>query len=155
MNQQVITLTNENSIVFLIKYLEYAQKNGVFENLADAKLIKNCINVINTGIPDINVENITLAKNILFGALDRGQKKGVWSLSDASIIVDLINYIDKNINEPVLISMTEPVTEPVTEHVLEPVTESVFVDSGDSDDDSDDFDLSDLAKPVPINYVDV
>ncbi len=142
MSENIITLNQQNSIEFLIKYIELCQDKGVF-NLQEADIIKKSISVL-TGVTDPQINKVT-ALNILVQGVQKGQLKGgCFKLNDASLLFNIIQYINNNpqlFTDSLELQQQSPNTN---------ITASIEKEQNQLDHDDDDDDLSELSAPVPL-----
>jgi len=146
---QVITLNDSNSVQILIQYVEVAQKAGAFL-LAESDLLKRCRDVLLQGATD-NEVTVTLARQLLVQAVNKGQAKGAYNLDDASILHKVCQYIGTTFNEDVvrrqgtLEGQVQNQGVPTQEVQSAPAQEVEEVEEEDLDDD-----LNSLSAPVPL-----
>jgi hypothetical protein len=135
----VITLTSENALPFLLKYVELSQGKGTFL-IAEADLLKRCFDVLlHSGIDkDISKEK---AKDLVIQAINKGQAHGDYTLNDASLLFNTINFINSGIKLNVQPKVEEPAI--VGDGKIEEAETQ-------ENDDDDDCDLSELSQPVPL-----
>lgn len=146
-NPQQIVLTKELSMELLVKYIEFSQFKGALK-LVDTSLIKKSIDIIIHGqeYPGIDFAG---AKSILNQCIHAIQEKGgVWKLNDASFLVDILSFINENINEPIGLNNSQ-VSQVSSEIKVDECAVDIL-SSPALDSDDEDFDLSELSKPVPI-----
>ena len=124
--KQVITLNHENSIQFLVQFVEMAQQKGAYL-LQEAELLKRAVDVTINKVEDKELNN-TNSVQLLIQGVHKGQRAGAYSLNDAAMLNKIVQFMMSN-------------TEKLP-HAEENVGESTEnVNSSD--------DLADLSEPIP------
>lgn len=85
-----IELNDTNTLEFLIKYTDLANKHGSF-TLQEADILNRCIKVA-TGNQDTDI-SLAKARELLINGIAKGQAKGSYSLEDSSLLLRIIKYI--------------------------------------------------------------
>jgi hypothetical protein len=132
-----INLSTKSCIEILVKYVEVAQQKGAFV-LQEADLLKRSIDVLVHGATDKDASLVpSSAQGVILQAIHKGQSKGCYTLNDAFLLHNAIVFLDQapGVKDSVPASVPVPVL--------------VTVPTDDSDDE---FDLSELSKPVPLNH---
>ena len=139
----IITLSNDNALPILVKYVEISQSKGTF-NISEADILKRSIDVAVRGIKDADID-IIQAKSLLIQAIHKGQSHGDYTLNDASLLLNTISFINAQPGEYNVVPNKSNVTMEVTpEHIVGDGKD------GDEDEDDDDFDLSELSEAIPF-----
>ncbi len=137
---EIVKLDESNAISLLGHYVERAQQVGSLD-LNEASIVKNSLDVCLRKTQPIN-KNFTFEKCIdnLIKAVSKGQAKGgAYSLNDAHNIVQIITFIQQNIQS-----------------LQNGEIEEVKVQSSSNTSGNFDNDLSELSEPVPLtNVIDV
>lgn len=105
MQPTIITLNIENSLQYILKYIEVSNSKGAFL-LSEANILKRCFDVILYKFKDKEI-SLEKAKELVFQGLEKGQLHGDYTLDDASIIVGVMNFINSN---PDLLAKLLPLT---------------------------------------------
>jgi hypothetical protein len=151
----VITLNDKNTVEILSKYVEVAQQKGAYL-LQEAEVLKRACDVLLYNIVDKEI-NKNMAKQLLIQGVVKGQTHGAYSLNDASLLHKVIMFVSTSLQsqqpQPVvplddapLEQADAPQPEPQVskpELLLEKVISK-------SDQQEDEYDLSDLAEPIPL-----
>jgi hypothetical protein len=133
MSENVITLTNENSLQILIQYVELAQQKGSYL-LQEAELLKRAVDVVN-GQKDHQID-FNASKNLLIQGVVKGQQKGAYNLSDAALLFQAVKLLDSQSESTQQTPQQTPQQPPQQPDKL------VEVDDVE--------DLSDLSDPIPF-----
>lgn len=156
-----------SAIDMCVKCIEIGQSKGIF-TLQEADLLARSVSVSKGG-SDAEITH-DIAKSVIIQAVQKIQKNGLFALQDASTMFKVVVYLSKensktehvemsvtpvkNFDESVSQTQTqtqqpgpEPESSSKPEAALVPEPESI-----DSDDDSE-YDLSELAKPIPMNTI--
>jgi hypothetical protein len=133
----VVTLTKDKALQILLKYIEVSQSKGTYL-ITEADILKRCFDVLVHFAKDPEI-SVLKAKELLGQAASKGQAHGDYTLNDASLIFNTLKYLDSGV------SLEEvPVKEDAD-------TSVIVGDGTDADDENEDeFDLSELSKPVPL-----
>lgn len=102
----VITLDSENSVQFLVQFVEVAQQKGAF-TLNEADLLKRATDVVINNVKD-NEINDKMAKSLLIQAVHKGQRHGSYTLQDASVLNKIVNYVTLELETSNLADKLEP-----------------------------------------------
>lgn len=134
-----INLNYLNCIQIMVKYTELIQQKGIF-SLEEAQLLKRASDVLVNNVTDKD-PNLTkeASINLLIQSIVKGQNNGCFILNDAFILYNVIKFLNETPLPPA----------PTPDNITLGITE----DEGDGEDD--DFDLSELSKPVPFNITNV
>ena len=124
MKPTVLTINKDNVFQIIVKYIETANSKGAY-TLEDADVLKQCFDTILHGAKD-NGFPLKSAKSAIVQALVKGQARGSFTITDSSVILHSIKVMNAE----------EPESEPY------PEKSSVEAEP--------DFDLSELAKEVPL-----
>jgi hypothetical protein len=144
---QVITLNDSNSVQILVQYVEVAQKSGAFL-LAESDLLKRCRDVLLQGASDAEV-TVSLARQLLVQAVNKGQAKGAYNLDDASILHKVCQYVGANLEAQAAPQAQEQVSQQqASQQPVASVRETVEEVEEEVEDDLDD--LNSLSAPVPL-----
>jgi hypothetical protein len=133
-NPAVITLNDNNTVEILSKYVEVAQQKGAFL-LQEAEILKRACDVLLHNIVDQEI-NPDMAKQLLIQGAVKGQKHGAYTLNDASLLHKVVQFISNSLQ-----SAAQPATQPAAQ---------VPEDSQTQESSEDNYDLSDLAEPIPL-----
>ncbi len=128
----VIQLNSENSIQFLVQYIELAQKAGAFE-LAESDVLKRSIDILVNKVVDNEISEDNAKVFVIRGIL-KGQKAGAFTLNDASLLHKVITFINTSTSN-VQVQPTPNITQTYKKAEEEPAP---------------DFDLSELSDNVPL-----
>ncbi len=126
MKPTVLTINKENVYQYIVKYIETAASKGAY-TLEDADVLKQCFDTVLHNAQD-NGFPLNNAKGLLTQALVKGQAHGSYTITDSSVILHCI----KVMNAEELPSLPQP-SSLSSHNGIEP-----------------DFDLSELAKEVPL-----
>lgn len=124
-----LTLTSENTLPILIKYIELSQSKGAFL-LTEADILKRAVDVLTSTKVDKDIDK-DKAKTLLIQAVNKGQLHGDYTLNDASLLFNVVQYVTNND-----VSMTGSSSS-----------------KGKEKESGDDFDLSELSEPIPLRNV--
>jgi hypothetical protein len=155
-----------SAISMCVKCIEIGQSKGIF-TLQEADLLARSVSVSKGG-SDAEITR-DIAKSVIIQAVQKIQKNGLFALQDASTMFKVVVYLsnENSKTEHVEMSVTPvkkitesasqtqqpgPEPEPSSDPVPDSVQEQASIDSIDSDDDSE-YDLSELAKPIPMNTI--
>jgi hypothetical protein len=92
---QVITLDNQNSIQFLLQFIEIAQKAGSFL-LQESDILKRCKDVLLSSATDPEIDTVK-AKQLLIQGIQKGQSKGNYTLEDSSNLFKICQFVNANL----------------------------------------------------------
>ena len=138
----VITLNDKNTIEILSKYVEVAQQKGAYL-IQEAEVLKRACDVLLYNIVDKEINN-NMAKQLLIQGVVKGQTHGAYSLNDASLLHKVIMFVSTSLQpqpEPQpAASQPEPEPQP---QVAQPAASK-------PEPQEDEYDLSDLAEPIPL-----
>ena len=124
---QVITLDNTNSVQILLQFIEVAQKNGAYE-LPESDILKRSKDVLVNKAQDPEI-SLAKARELLIQGIVKGQKKGSFTLEDASILHKVCQFIAANLNAENPVANTPQIVN----------------------DDTNNIDLNSLSDPVPFS----
>lgn len=139
-----LTLDSTNSIQILVKFVEVAQKNGVFM-LQETSVLQRAIDFLLNGSEDAELTRES-AKNILIQAIVKGQRGGSYTIHEASILHTTVTYVTEHISDD--ISKPAPVTQRGQQNDTSPATPSVNHREPDTEQDTEYLD--DLSAPIPL-----
>ena len=131
----VITLNDKNTVEILSKYVEVAQQKGAYL-IQEAEVLKRACDVLLYNIVDKEI-NINMAKQLLIQGVVKGQTHGAYSLNDASLLHKVIMFVSTSLQP-----QPEPQPEPQPQ-VAQPAASK-------PEPQEDEYDLSDLAEPIPL-----
>lgn len=135
----VIHLNSENSIQFLVQYIELAQKGGVYE-LQESNVLKRSIDVLVNKVVDNEITNEN-AKIFLIRGILKGQKAGVYTLNDASLLHQVITFMNQTTQQ------TIPQTSSLQ---LQPQESNIQQVHQKVQEETEEFDLSELSENIPL-----
>ena len=127
----VITLNDKNTVEILSKYVEVAQQKGAYL-IQEAEVLKRACDVLLYNIVDKEINN-NMAKQLLIQGVVKGQTHGAYSLNDASLLHKVIMFVSTSL---------QPQPEPQPQ-VAQPAASK-------PEPQEDEYDLSDLAEPIPL-----
>lgn len=133
----VIQLNSENSIQFLVQYIELAQKAGAFE-LAESDVLKRSIDILVNKVVDNEISEDNAKVFVIRGIL-KGQKAGAFTLNDASLLHKVITFIN---TQPTASTVPNP-TPNITPNITQTYKKA-------EEEPAPDFDLSELSDNVPL-----
>lgn len=138
---EVLTITRDNALSFLIKYIEVGNAKGFYKEFNEAFLYKRSIDTLVNSNQDMTANEAK--DNIEMGLKKvQGDSANPYSLTDSSVIalalIVLGNKIDETKVEEPIVSDTK-VEEPTV--VPEEVSSLERVE----------FDISELSEDVPLN----
>lgn len=127
----VITLNDKNTVEILSKYVEVAQQKGAYL-IQEAEVLKRACDVLLYNIVDKEI-NKNMSKQLLIQGVVKGQTHGAYSLNDASLLHKVIMFVSTSL---------QPQPEPQPQ-VAQPAASK-------PEPQEDEYDLSDLAEPIPL-----
>ncbi|KAJ3079192.1 hypothetical protein HK102_003967 [Quaeritorhiza haematococci] len=97
-----VSLTKENAIAFLVQYVEAAQQKGAY-TLREASLLKKATDYFRPEVADKSKlfgdrpegDQESIACSLLLQAVQVGQSKGAYNLTDASVLHDIVTFVEK------------------------------------------------------------
>jgi hypothetical protein len=110
-------LNNQNTVEILVKYIEIAQQKGAYL-LSEADVLNRARDVLLNGVQDDGI-SVPNARQLLMQGVVKGQRHGAYSLADAALLHNVVQYVSSHLDEP-----------------LDAIQESPE-DHGDSEDDSE------------------
>jgi hypothetical protein len=146
-----ITVTNENCVGFIEKYIEHAQQKGAYV-LQEADLLQRSLNVLKGNTNDETELNEESSRQLVVQGLVKGQKNGAYTLADAAFLYNLVVFFQEatvkfsELNKGTVSENNENVNNNTSENNDEDEDE----DNNELEIDDDDDDLSELSKPVPL-----
>jgi len=146
-----ITVTNENCVGFIEKYIEHAQQKGAYV-LQEADLLQRSLNVLKGNTNDETELNEESSRQLVVQGVIKGQKNGVYTLADAAFLYNLVVFFQEatvkfsELNKGTVSENNENVNNNTSENNDEDEDE----DNNELEIDDDDDDLSELSKPVPL-----
>ena len=144
-----ITVTNENCVGFIEKYIEHAQQKGAYV-LQEADLLQRSLNVLKGNTNDETELNEESSRQLVVQGVIKGQKNGVYTLADAAFLYNLVVFFQEatvkfsEFNKGTVSENNENVNNNTSENNDEDE------DNNELEIDDDDDDLSELSKPVPL-----
>lgn len=144
-----ITVTNENCVGFIEKYIEHAQQKGAYV-LQEADLLQRSLNVLKGNTNDETELNEESSRQLVVQGVIKGQKNGVYTLADAAFLYNLVVFFQEatvkfsELNKGTVSENNENVNNNTSENNDEDE------DNNELEIDDDDDDLSELSKPVPL-----
>jgi len=143
-----ITVTNENCVGFIEKYIEHAQQKGAYV-LQEADLLQRSLNVLKGNTNDETELNEESSKQLVVQGVVKGQKNGVYTLADATFLYNLVVFFQEaTVKFSELNKGTVSENNNTSENNDE--NENENEDDNELEIDDDDDDLSELSKPVPL-----
>ena len=148
-----ITVTNENCVGFIEKYIEHAQQKGAYV-LQEADLLQRSLNVLKGNTNDETELNEESSRQLVVQGVIKGQKNGVYTLADAAFLYNLVVFFQEatvkfsEVNKGTTSENNQIVNENVNNNTNEEEDEDGNDNELEIDDDDDD--LSELSKPVPL-----
>jgi hypothetical protein len=142
----VITLNDNNAVEILSKYVEVAQQKGAFL-LQEAEILKRSCDVLLNFIIDQEI-NVEMAKQLLIQGAVKGQRHGAYTLNDASLLHKVVQFITNSLQ-----AAAQPAPQSAPQSAPQPAaqpTAQVPEDSEPQESSEDNYDLSDLAEPIPL-----
>ena len=89
-----ITVTNENCVGFIEKYIEHAQQKGAYV-LQEADLLQRSLNVLKGNTNDETELNEESSRQLVVQGVIKGQKNGVYTLADAAFLYNLVVFFQE------------------------------------------------------------
>ncbi len=147
-----ITVTNENCVGFIEKYIEHAQQKGAYV-LQEADLLQRSLNVLKGNTNDETELNEESSRQLVVQGVIKGQKNGVYTLADAAFLYNLVVFFQEATVK--FSELNKGTVSENNENVNNNTSENNDEDEDNEDDneleiDDDDDDLSELSKPVPL-----
>ena len=147
-----ITVTNENCVGFIEKYIEHAQQKGAYV-LQEADLLQRSLNVLKGNANDETELNEESSRQLVVQGVIKGQKNGVYTLADAAFLYNLVVFFQEATVK--FSELNKGTVSENNENVNNNTSENNDEDEDNEDDneleiDDDDDDLSELSKPVPL-----
>jgi len=139
----VITLNDKNTVEILSKYVEVAQQKGAYL-IQEAEVLKRACDVLLYNIVDKEI-NKNMAKQLLIQGVVKGQTHGAYSLNDASLLHKVIMFVSTSLQSQ---QSQQPQPEPKQPQSDTPQPEQS--DASKPEPQEDEYDLSDLAEPIPL-----
>lgn len=142
-----LTLDPTNSIQILVKFIEVAQKNGVFM-LQETSVLQRAIDFLLNGSEDAELTRES-AKNILIQAIVKGQRGGSYTIHEASVLHTTVTYVTEHISDDI----PKPISEThVEQHQngISQATHSNKPQDKETNTESDIEYLDDLSAPIPL-----
>lgn len=144
-----ITVTNENCVGFIEKYIEHAQQKGAYV-LQEADLLQRSLNVLKGNASDETELNEETSRQVVVQGLVKGQKNGVYTLTDAAFLYNLVVFFQEASVKFSEVNKTNNDNNTNTsDNAKDDIENDDEDDAGDFEIDDDD-DLSELSKPVPL-----
>lgn len=134
----VITLNDKNTVEILSKYVEVAQQKGAYL-IQEAEVLKRACDVLLYNIVDKEINN-NMAKQLLIQGVVKGQTHGAYSLNDASLLHKVIMFVSTSLQS----QQSQQSQQPQQPQQPQPVASQPQVSQ------EDEYDLSDLAEPIPL-----
>lgn len=145
-----ITVTNENCVGFIEKYIEHAQQKGAYV-LQEADLLQRSLNVLKGNTNDETELNEESSRQLVVQGVIKGQKNGVYTLADAAFLYNLVVFFQEATVK--FSELNKGTVSENNENVNNNTSENNDEDEDNNEleiDDDDDDDLSELSKPVPL-----
>lgn len=142
----VITLNDKNTVEILSKYVEVAQQKGAYL-IQEAEVLKRACDVLLYNIVDKEI-NKNMARQLLIQGVVKGQTHGAYSLNDASLLHKVIMFVSTSLQpqpEPQPDTPQQHQSDTPQQPQPEPQPQVSLDDKQD-----DEYDLSDLAEPIPL-----
>lgn len=147
-----ITVTNENCVGFIEKYIEHAQQKGAYV-LQEADLLQRSLNVLKGNASDETELNEETSRQVVVQGLVKGQKNGVYTLADAAFLYNLVVFFQEASVKFSEVNKTNNDNNNnntnTSDNAKDDIENDDEDDAGDFEIDDDD-DLSELSKPVPL-----
>lgn len=139
----VITLNDLNSIEILSKYIEVAQQKGAYL-LSEAEVLKRACDVLIHNIIDNEITS-DMGKQLLIQGAVKGQRHGAYTLNDASLLNKVVQFVSNSLQKAIPQQTQEQAQaqEQAQEQTQEQTQEEILSDDNE-------YDLSDLAEPIPL-----
>lgn len=150
-----ITVTNENCVGFIEKYIEHAQQKGAYV-LQEADLLQRSLNVLKGNTNDETELNEESSRQLVVQGVIKGQKNGVYTLADAAFLYNLVVFFQEatvkfsELNKGTVSENNENVNNNTSENNDEDEDNEDEDNEDDNELEIDDDDLSELSKPVPL-----
>ena len=138
----VITLNDKNTVEILSKYVEVAQQKGAYL-IQEAEVLKRACDVLLYNIVDKEI-NKNMSKQLLIQGVVKGQTHGAYSLNDASLLHKVIMFVSTSLQSQ------QPQPEPQPEPQSDTSKPEPQSDTSKPEPQEDEYDLSDLAEPIPL-----
>lgn len=135
----VITLNDKNTVEILSKYVEVAQQKGAYL-IQEAEVLKRACDVLLYNIVDKEI-NKNMSKQLLIQGVVKGQTHGAYSLNDASLLHKVIMFVSTSL-QPQQPQQSEPQPQPQQSEPQQVASKP--------EPQEDEYDLSDLAEPIPL-----
>lgn len=153
-----IPLNYSNCLGIMFKYIELIQQKGVF-SLEEAHLLKRAWDVLVNNVTDKDPNlTKTTSLNLFIQGVVKGQSNGCFTLNDAFIVYNVVKFLNDIRNDNRNEIEYENGQAPNLKVSPPPISlecEETRGDEGEGDSDGEDFDLSELSKPVPFNITNV
>ena len=151
--KHVITLDYPKSIQILVQYNELAQTKGAFV-LNEADIIKRSVDVLVNQSEDDEIK-VETAVQVLIQGVNKGQKHGAFTLNDASLLSKVIQFILEfsKQNKMTQLQAQQPQSQQPQSQVQPQAVETkdeIKATIKPKIVEEDDFDLSELAEPLPL-----
>ena len=140
----VITLNDTNTVEILSKYVEVAQQKGAYL-IQEAEVLKRACDVLLYNIVDKEI-NKNMAKQLLIQGVVKGQTHGAYSLNDASLLHKVIMFVSTSL-QPQQPQQSEPQPQQSEPQPQQSEPQQV---ASKPEPQEDEYDLSDLAEPIPL-----
>lgn len=144
-----ITVTNENCVGFIEKYIEHAQQKGAYV-LQEADLLQRSLNVLKGNASDETELNEETSRQVVVQGLVKGQKNGVYTLADAAFLYNLVVFFQEASVKFSEVNKTNIDNNNNNNDNAKDDIENVNGDDAGDFEIDDDDDLSELSKPVPL-----
>ena len=89
--EQTLSLDANNSVQILAQFVEIAQQKGAYL-LQEAETLKRAMDVLLANAEDKDVNEV-LAKQLLVQGVQKGQRHGSYSISDAAILSKVVQFV--------------------------------------------------------------
>jgi len=144
----VITLNDKNTVEILSKYVEVAQQKGAYL-IQEAEVLKRACDVLLYNIVDKEI-NKNMAKQLLIQGVVKGQTHGAYSLNDASLLHKVIMFVSTSLQSQQPQSQQPQSQQPEPQQPQSDTHQPEQSDASKPEPQEDEYDLSDLAEPIPL-----
>lgn len=147
----VITLNDSNSIEILSKYVEVAQQKGAYL-LSEAEVLKRACDVLIHNIIDNEITS-DMAKQLLIQGAIKGQKHGAYTLNDASLLNKVVQFVGnslQHLQQQTQDQTPQHIPQQAPQQAQEQAPQQTQEQTLSDDGNDNEYDLSDLAEPIPL-----
>jgi len=107
----MMELTHQRSTDILVKYIEIAQQKGAYL-LSEADVLNKARDVLLNGLQDDGIP-VPNARQLLMQGVVKGQRHGAYTLADAALLHNVVQYVSSHVDEPLETIREEPEDEEV------------------------------------------